>query len=61
VQKSAWEKPLLTYEPVDDENENFIKEDQYAVSISNVELHEEAKIFIENLAKEMEALKKRAL
>jgi len=58
VQKSAWEKPLLTYELVDDENENFIKEDQYAVSISNVELHEEAKIFIENLAKEMEAAKK---
>jgi len=58
VQKSAWEKPLLTYELVDDDNENFIKDDEYAVSISNVELHEEAKIFIENLAKEMEAAKK---
>jgi hypothetical protein len=58
VQKSAWEKPLLTYEPVDDENDNFIKEDEYMVSISNVELHEEARIFIENLAKEMKAAKK---
>lgn len=56
--KSAWEKPLLTYEPVDDENDNFIKEDEYMVSISNVELHEEARIFIENLAKEMKAAKK---
>ena len=58
VQKSAWEQPLLTYELVDDENENFIKDDEYVVSISNVELHEEARRFIENLAKEMETAKK---
>ena len=58
VQKSTWEKPLLIYELMDDENENFIKEDEYTVSISNVELHEEAKMFIENLAKEMAAAKK---
>lgn len=58
VQKSAWEKPLLIYELMDDENENFIKEDEYTVSISNVELHEEARIFIENLKAEMEAAKK---
>jgi len=58
VQKSAWEKPLLTYELMDDENENFIKDDQYVISISNVALHEEARIFIENLAAEMEAAKK---
>lgn len=58
VQKSAWEKPLLIYELMDDENENFIKEDEYTVSISNVDLHEEARIFIENLKAEMEAAKK---
>lgn len=58
VQKSVWEKPLLTYELVDDDNENFIKADEYAVSISNVELHEEAKVFLENLVKEMETAKK---
>ena len=56
VQKSTWEKPLLIYELMDDENENFIKEDEYTVSISNVELHEEARIFIENL-EEMAAKK----
>jgi len=58
VQKSSWEKPLLTYELMDDEDENFIKSDQYAISISNADKHEEAKIFIENLAREMEAAKK---
>ncbi|MFX4263156.1 DEAD/DEAH box helicase family protein [Pelotomaculum propionicicum] len=58
VQKSAWEKPLLTYELMDDENENFIKDDQYLIGISNVEAHKEARLFIENLAKEMEAAKK---
>lgn len=58
VQKSAWEKPLLIYELMDDENENFIKENEYTVSISNVDLHEEARIFIETLAKEMKAAKK---
>ncbi len=58
VQKSAWEKPLLTYELMDDNDENFIKDDQYAISISNVNAHEEAKIFIENLAKKMKTAKK---
>lgn len=58
VQKSIWEKPLLTYELVDDNNENFIKDDEYTISISKVELHEETKIFIENLAKELETAKK---
>lgn len=58
VQKSNWEKPLLTYELMDDEDENFIKGDQYFVSISHVEHNEETKIFIENLAKEMVVAKK---
>jgi hypothetical protein len=58
VQKSAWEKPLLTYELMDDENENFIKDDLYLIGISNVGVHEEAKLFIGNMAKEMEAAKK---
>jgi len=58
VQKSTWEKPLLIYELMDDEDENFIKGDQYPVSISNIDAHEEAKIFIKNLAKEMDAAKK---
>lgn len=58
VQKSNWEKPLLTYELMDEEDENFIKGDKYFVSISHVENNEETKIFIENLAKEMEDAKK---
>jgi hypothetical protein len=58
VQKSAWEKPLLTYELMDDENENFIKDDQHLIGISNVGVHEEARLFIESLDKEMEAAKK---
>ena len=55
--RKALEKPF-DHELMDDENDNFIKEDEYMVSISNVELHEEARIFIENLAKEMKAAKK---
>jgi hypothetical protein len=58
VQKSCWEKPLLIYELMDKDDENFIKEDQYSVSISNIDINKEAKIFVENLVIEMEKAKK---
>ena len=56
--KSKWEKPLLQLVPMEDSDENFIKDDEYTISISNVEENEETIVFINKLAEEINKAKK---
>lgn len=58
AEKSRWEKPLLQLVPMDENNENFLKDDEYTISISNAEENEEAILFIENLTNEIIKAKK---
>lgn len=51
--KSKWEKPLLQLVPLEDSDENFLKDDEYTISISNSEENEEAIIFIKKLTEEI--------
>lgn len=51
--KSKWEKPLLQLIPMDDYDENFLKDDEYTISISNEEENDETIEFINKLTEEI--------
>ena len=58
VIKSRWEKPLLTYVLLNDNNNNFLKDDLFIISIGEPSKNEEIINFIKNLEAEVLQAKK---
>lgn len=59
--KERWERPLLEYVLLEDGDDNFIKDDEYTISISNADANEETILFIQKLEEEVNKAKKSEL
>ena len=57
VQKSRWEKPLLQYDYMGEDDPNFVKEDTYFFTVDNPEDHYTAIKFITDIKNEIEDAK----
>ncbi len=56
--KQKWEKPLLTLSLMNETDENFLKDDEYMVTITNPTENEEMIEWLQNLASEVETAKR---
>ncbi|MGZ9871788.1 DEAD/DEAH box helicase family protein [Priestia endophytica] len=57
VSKSRWERPLLEYSYMDENDENFVKEDTYIFTVNNEEEHQTAIKFLEDITAEIKESK----
>ena len=55
--KGEWETPLMQYVEVDENDPNFVENDEYSVTILNLEQNEDVKVFLETLKQNIEAAK----
>ena len=57
AEKNRWEAPLLEYVPLEEDDNNFLEDDEYSISISNATDDSQVVIWLDNIINKVKAAK----